>query len=364
MNILVTGGAGFIGSHLVDKLVESNHNITIFDNLSEQVHKKIPSYLNKKANFIKGDLLDYNHLKNTLKNIDVVFHLASRVGVGQSMYEIKKYIENNELGTANLLDILSKQRIKKLILASSSSIYGEGNYICKKCNSKHNDLKRNLKDLEQKKWNLLCPVCKNELEPIATREDSKKNCESFYSISKKNQEDQVLSFSKFYNVPATILRFSNVYGPRQSLNNPYTGIAAIFISRLKNNNSPVIFEDGNQLRNFVSVHDIVKGLILTIDNEQSNGKIMNLGSNEIVSVNKIANTLIEQINPNIKPLIKNQYRAGDIRHCFADISNAKRILNYESEISFNDGMSELIIWQNSQESNDKFDDSLKDLIIF
>ena len=235
MKILVTGGAGFIGSFIVDRLVEEGHDVRIFDNLEPQVHhNRIPSYLNKNAEFVKGDVLNYNALKNALQDIEVVFHEAAIVGVGQSMYEISRYSNANTMGTANLLDILvnTENNVKKILLASSMSTYGEGSYLCEKCGLVNPGL-REEKQMERHDWELYCPNCKKKLKPENTKESKAQEVTSIYATTKKTQEDMVINIGKSYGIPAVALRYFNVYGPRQSLSNPYTGVAAIFMSRIK-----------------------------------------------------------------------------------------------------------------------------------
>src|SRR5258708_18590536 len=278
--ILVTGGAGFIGSFLVDKLVSLGHTVTIFDNLSDQVHHgKKPTYLNKKAKFIKGDVFDYESFANALSKKDVVFHLASRVGVGQSNYEIASYTNANIGGMANLLDIVVNKKlpIQKILMTASMTSYGEGDCTGKKCGIVQ-PLLRSEKQMAKKDWNLYCPNCYSIVIPIATKEREHFNNNGIYALTKNVQELMLMLIGKMYHIPAVSLRCFNVYGPRQSLSNPYTGVSAIFISRLKNNNIPVVYEDGLQSRDFVSVHDVVDALILVMIKKKADYQIFNMGS--------------------------------------------------------------------------------------
>lgn len=357
VNVLVTGGAGFIGSFIVDELVRRKHKVRIFDGLVEQVHHgKIPEYLNKKAEFIKGDLQDRWALTNALKDIDFVFHKAAEVGVGQSMYEISRYVEANALGTGNLLDIIVnnkkiKKRIKKIIVASSMSPYGEGTYACKNCNIV-SPSPRSEENLKNKIWDLNCPKCNMGLNSIPTLETKVQEASSVYAITKKFQEEIAINVGKAYSLPVVALRYFNVFGPRQSLSNPYTGVAAIFMSRLKNNKRPLLFEDGNQKRDFVSVYDVVQANMLAMEKDGANYESFNVGSGQSITIKQIAKTIAKLCNKRIEPKITYQYRKGDIRHCFADITKIKEKLGYEPKISFEDGMKELIEWSADKEAKD------------
>jgi len=347
-NILVTGGAGFIGSHLVDFLLEKGHNITVYDNLEEQVHGKIdkpPDYLNRNIKFIKGNVLDYDLLYSAIKNVEVIFHLAASVGIGQSMYQISKYIKSNTLGTANLLDILvnKEHSVKKLIVASSMSIYGEGKYKCESCGDIYPKF-REKNDLEKGIWEFKCKSCDKELKNVPTDEEKPLDSTSIYAMSKKHQEKMSLLIGDTYGIDTIALRLFNVYGSRQALSNPYTGVCAIFCSNLLCGNPPIIFEDGLQTRDFVNVKDICQALTLAMEKPQAKGEIFNVGTGIPITIKKIADTLIAKMNLEIKPIITNKYRAGDIRHCYADISKIKQKLGYEPKISFEDGIEELIQW--------------------
>jgi len=355
-NVLVTGGAGFIGSFTVDELISRGHKVRIFDSLVDQVHHgKIP-HLNKNAEFIKGDIQDKQALTNALKDIDFIFHQAAEVGVGQSMYEISLYVGANIVGTANLLDIIVnnekiRKRLKKLIVASSMSPYGEGSYICNKCGIVNPQF-RSEEDIMNKNWELNCPKCNAILKPIPTNETKKQNANSIYANTKRCQEEMVLNIGKAYSIPVVALRYFNAFGPRQSLSNPYTGVAAIFMSRLKNNQQPLIFEDGNQMRDFVSIHDIVQANMLAMEKNEANYEVFNVGSGQPITIKQIAETIAKLYDKDIKPSITHQSRKGDIRHCFADISKIKKKLGYKPTVSFEDGMKELINWAADAEAKD------------
>lgn len=352
--VLVTGGAGFIGSHLVDKLIEEGHEVRILDNLNPQVHNKTPEYLNPDAEFINGDMRSENDITKALKDVDVVFHEASAVGVGQSMYQIKEYIDVNTCGTANLLDALVNVpcSIEKLVVASSMSVYGEGTYKCKECGTVYPKLRSNAQ-LETGDWDFTCPVCKQIVDPIPTREDKPLYPTSVYAISKRDQEEMCLTVGKAYKIPTVALRYFNTYGPRQSLSNPYTGVCAIFLSRIKNGKPPLIFEDGLQARDFVSVHDIVQANLLAMNTADADYEIFNVGTGKPVTISKVARTLMNLYSKDLKPEIIAKYRAGDIRHCYADISRARSRLKFKPGVSFEEGMQELIEWGESAWAEDK-----------
>ncbi|MEK6916964.1 MAG: SDR family NAD(P)-dependent oxidoreductase [Nanoarchaeota archaeon] len=362
--ILVTGGAGFIGSFLVDELISKGHEVTILDSLERQVHQgKLPGYLNKNAKFVKGDIRDYDTVKKLIMDSDVVFNLAARVGVGQSMYEVKQYVDTNELGTANLLHALANEEhnVKKSIVASSMSIYGEGSYKCKGCGGEFHNVKRTNKQLEKKQWNIKCPGCGSELTAVGTKETKPLSNSSIYAITKKNQEEMTLNIGDAYGIPSVALRFFNAYGPRQSLSNPYTGVAAIFMSRIKNNNAPLVFEDGEQSRDFISVHDIVQGSVLSMEKSSADGEVFNVGTGNKITLNELSKTLIDIFGADLKPNFPGEFRKGDIRHCFSDISKIKSKLGYEPKVSLKDGMQELVNWSQDQEAKDMVDDAYREL---
>jgi len=364
--ILVTGGAGFIGSHLVDRLIELGYKVRVFDNLEPQVHgdkQETPNYLNKECEFIKGDIRDREGLKRALKGIEVIFHEAAMVGVAQSMYEINRYMEVNTLGTATLLDILAneKNRVEKLIVASSMSIYGEGKYTCKRCGTVFPKL-RFVGQLRKRDWEMRCPICKGPLMSLPTDEDKPLYPTSIYAISKRDQEEMCLSMGRAYKIPTVALRYFNVYGPRQALSNPYTGVAAIFSARIKNHHNPIVFEDGLQSRDFTHVKDIVQANILAMEKEEANFEVFNVGTGRKLTILDMANILIEKLRADeLTPEIVNKYREGDIRHCYADIAKIQQKLEYKPEIKFEDGIPDLIDWVKGEEAIDRFEESRNQL---
>ncbi|KAF5425508.1 MAG: UDP-galactose-4-epimerase [ANME-2 cluster archaeon HR1] len=360
MKILVTGGAGFIGSYLVDTLIKE-HDVTIYDNFEPQVHKSEPDYLNTGAELIRADVCDKESLTKAVIDSDIIFHQAAMVGVGQSMYQIERYMDVNTLGTAKLLDILvnEEHNVKKLIVASSMSIYGEGAYECEDCGEVY-PLLRSEEQLKSRQWEMNCPNCGREVKPIATSENKPIQPTSIYAISKRDQEEMTLAVGRAYGIPTVALRYFNTYGPRQSLSNPYTGVCAIFSSRIKNNNPPIIFEDGLQTRDFTSVHDIVKANILVMKKSNADYEMFNVGTGLSVSILDIASTLSDLYNKNIESNVVYKYRSGDIRHCYADISKIRK-LGFKPTVSLEDGMKELVLWGEEQEASDRSDKAFEEL---
>lgn len=362
MKILVTGGAGFIGSHIVDELIKEGHYVRIFDNLEPQVHNQAPKYLNKDAEFINGDMRDVPALEAVIKDIEVIFHEAAMVGVGQSMYQVKRYVDVNTAGTANLLDLLVNKDhdVKKLIVASSMSIYGEGTYSCEDCGVVYPAL-RSDEQLKDHDWEMNCPNCGKYVMPVPTKETKPLQPTSIYAVTKKDQEEMSLAIGRSYGLPTVALRYFNVYGPRQALSNPYTGVCAIFSSRIKNDNPPIIFEDGLQSRDFVSVHDIVQANMLVLNKSSANYDVFNVGSGRQASISDIATILAGLYGKKLVPDIVNKYRSGDIRHCFADISKIKK-LGFEPSVSIDMGMKELVDWGKTQEAEDRGDRAYSELM--
>jgi dTDP-L-rhamnose 4-epimerase len=349
-NILITGGAGFIGSHLTDELLNYGYNIRILDNLSDQVHgsnSPRPAYLSSDAEFFQADIRDAKAVSEALKGIDAVFHFAAAVGVGQSMYEIERYTSINNIGTAVLLEALIKNPVEKLVVASSMSIYGEGLYRDSDGNCRAGT-DREFDQLKRHEWEVRDDLGR-AMTPIPTPETKSPSLASIYAQSKYDQERMCLMIGRAYSIPTTALRFFNVYGTRQSLSNPYTGVMAIFASRLLNNKPPLIFEDGEQRRDFVSVYDVAKGCRLTLENPRSAGEVFNIGSGQNYTISELAERLRTVMGKDhIDSEITEKYRTGDIRHCFADISRAKEILKYEPTVTLEEGLAELTQWLEGQ----------------
>ncbi len=361
--VLVTGGAGFIGSHLCDRLLRRGYHVKVFDNLSEQVHGKggkRPDYLDPAVELIVSDVRDRDAVAGALKNVSIVYHFAAKVGVGQSMYEIAGYTDVNNLGTAVLLEALIKNPVEKLVVASSMSVYGEGLY--KKTNGEivpgH---ERRLNDLKNGRWELL-DENNNIMHPVPTTEEKIPSLSSVYALSKYDQERLCLITGRAYGIPVTALRFFNVYGTRQALSNPYTGVLAIFASRLMNGKNPLVYEDGNQKRDFVNVRDVANACVLACEKSESDGEVINVGSGKAYSIKEIAERLATVLNlPELRPSITSNYRAGDIRHCYSDISKARKLLGYSPEIDLETGLAELTDWLSRQEAVDAFETAGREL---
>lgn len=352
-NILITGGAGFIGSNLSLKLIEQGYQVTVLDNLSEQIHGKDSVLYNSikgKVNFIKGDVRKKEDWSKALEHQQIIIHLAAETGTGQSMYEIQKYVDVNIGGTSILLDFLvnKKHNVEKVIIASSRAIYGEGKYLCKV----HGDVypvERQEKDLSNGDYEPKCPVCQSGLELLPTDEESKIHPSSVYGITKQNQEQMVLNVCKSINIPAVAFRYQNVYGPGQSLKNPYTGILSIFSTQIRNGNDLNIFEDGFESRDFVYIDDVLKATILGIEKEEANYEVFNVGSGTPTTVIEVAAKLKEFYESGISIKVSGNFRLGDIRHNFADLSKIKHKLDFQPSYDFSTGINQFVNWVKGQE---------------
>jgi dTDP-L-rhamnose 4-epimerase len=353
--ILITGGAGFIGSHLADELLLHGYHVRALDDLSEQVHgpgASRPGYLSPEVELVEGDVRDPEAVRKALQGIDAVFHLAARVGVGQSMYEIERYTSVNNLGTAVLLEALIERPVERLVVASSMSLYGEGLF-----RDADGQLvpggERDRDQLRAHDWEVR-DAQGRPMTPLPTPETKTPNLSSVYALSKYDQERLCLMVGQAYNLPVVALRFFNVYGTRQALSNPYTGVLAIFASRLLNGNPPLIFEDGRQMRDFVHVSDISRACRLALEVPGAAGHVLNVGSGRQYTVLEIARAMGEALGrEDLEPEVTGNYRVGDIRHCFADITLARRILGYEPAMPFEQGLIELASWLEGQVACDR-----------
>ncbi|MBI4894373.1 MAG: NAD-dependent epimerase/dehydratase family protein [Candidatus Aenigmarchaeota archaeon] len=366
MKVLVTGGAGFIGSHTVDLLVERGHDVRILDNFENQVHGgSRPTYINGTAELTSGDILDKKTWVKALTGVEAVIHLAAMVGMGQSMYQPVRYMMANSIGTANMYEAIIenpeiKNNLKKIVSASSKSIYGEGSYRC----GQHgviNPVNRPVDQLARGQWEVLCPHCGNEMAPVGITEDKPPQNLAAYALSKYDTERLTLMFGDTLKIPSITFRYFNVYGPRQSLGNPYTGVAAIFLSRVKNDNPPVIYEDGKMVRDFIFVEDVAMGNVLALEKGRETD-VFNLGTGKSVTIEQIARTLIELNGREIEPKITNEFRPGDSRHDFADIGRAEKKLGFKPKWSLKSGMEKLVEWSDDQKAVDKFDQAEKERI--
>lgn len=367
--ILITGGAGFIGSALAVKLIEKKYEVVILDNLSKQVHGENPynSYtynlIKDKAVFIRGDVNNTADWIKALSGVTSVIHLAAETGTGQSMYEINKYIETNIGGTSKLLDLLSNKNfsIEKLIIASSRSVYGEGKYNCE-IHGVVYPTARKEEDLLRGDFHVKCPLCSQNVKLLFTDEESKLHPTSIYGFTKLAQEQMCLMFGKSTNLPVVAFRFQNVYGEGQSLKNPYTGILSIFSTRIKNGNQIDIFEDGLESRDFVHVNDVVDAIILGLESSNGNGQVFNVGSGILTSVLTVSELLKNNYNSNVSVQITSKYRVGDIRHNVADLSKIKALLGYEPKIDFKTGLSGFVKWVESQNiENDNYEKTINEM---
>lgn len=368
-NILITGGAGFIGSNLALKLISKGYNITVLDNLSPQIHgenaeESSPLFnsIKNKVNFIKGTVTSKEDWVKAIANQDVIVHYAAETGTGQSMYEIQKYVDVNINGTAIMLDLLANttHRVKKVVVASSRSIYGEGKYINEKGESvypKHRTANyMDNGDFEVKANGSTI------LNLAATDEESKIHPSSVYGITKQNQEQMIMTVCPTLGIAPVAFRYQNVYGPGQSLKNPYTGILSIFSTQIKNGNNINIFEDGKETRDFVFINDVVDATILGIEKEEANGEIFNVGTGVATDVISVANGLIKNYQQEVSVSVSGNYRLGDIRHNYADLTKIKNKLGFEPKYSFEDGLSEFTNWVNTQEvEQDNYQKSIDEM---
>ena len=363
-NVLVTGGAVFIGSHLVDELVDQGHRVRVLDMLVSQVHGENaePKHVNPAAEFVRGDVCDRAAVDAALEGIDVVFHEAAEVGVGQSMYEIERYVRANDLGTAVVLEAVLARRpqVRKLVVASSMSIYGEGAYSCASCGPIAPQL-RPTEQLRDRRWEVECPNCGAKLSPMPTSEEKPLFPTSVYAVTKQDQEQFCLAVGRSYGIPTVALRYFNVYGTRQALSNPYTGVCAIFSARLLNGNRPLIFEDGEQTRDFVHVSDIVQANLRALDTDRADYHAINVGTGRATSVRKVCELLAKGLDLDLEPEIVAKYREGDIRHCVADISKARALLGYEPRVSLEQGIPELLSWVKAQAAQDQVESATAEL---
>jgi dTDP-L-rhamnose 4-epimerase len=362
MRILITGGAGFIGSHLADDLIQRGHRVRALDVLAPQVHGSEgarPAYLHADVELMHGDVRDRRAVRHALEGIDAVYHFAAAVGVGQSMYEIEHYISTNDGGTAVLWEELARRRVERLIVASSMSLYGEGLYA-DPSGRVVEGMDRTLDQLRAADWELR-GAGGQRLVPLPTPETKTPSLSSVYALSKYSQERLCLVLGRAYDIPVVALRFFNVYGSRQALSNPYTGVLAIFASRLLNGRPPLIFEDGLQRRDFVSVQDVVQACRLALEVPEAAGRAFNIGSGTSYTIREIAGMLGAVLGRQAEADIYGKYRAGDIRHCFADITLARQLLGYAPSVRLEEGIVDLAGWLRDQTAHDRVADASREL---
>jgi dTDP-L-rhamnose 4-epimerase len=366
MKVLITGGAGFIGSHLADRLLADGHDVRALDNLDPQVHPAgdRPGYLDTAVELQEGDVRDRDAVRRALEEVDAVVHFAAAVGVGQSMYEIERYTSINAIGAAVVLEQALERRdvIRKLLVASSMSIYGEGQY--RNPRTGESGLAPWIRAEEQlaaRQWDVMAEDG-TPLEPEPTSEQKPLRPTSIYAINKRDHEEMFLAVGAAYGIPAVALRFFNVYGERQSLSNPYTGVAAIFSSRLLNDRAPLVFEDGQQTRDFIDVRDIARGCAVALTQDGADGRTLNVGTGIPTSIAAVADTIARGLGKDIEPDVVDKYRAGDIRHCYADTKLAQELLGFRAEIPFETGMQDLLAWLEGQEAADSVDAAREALV--
>jgi dTDP-L-rhamnose 4-epimerase len=352
--VLITGGAGFFGSHLSDELLARGYRVRALDSLASQVHgddARRPDYLDPAVELVLGDVRDPDVMRRALRDVDAVYHFAAVVGVGQSMYEILHYTDVNNVGTAVLLEALIRKPVQRLVVASSMSLYGEGLYA-RPTGELRTVGERSLDQLRRADWEWR-DSDGSPLSPMRTPEHKIPALASVYALSKFDQERLCLMIGRAYNIPTVALRFFNAYGPRQALSNPYTGVLAIFASRLLNGNAPKIFEDGLQQRDFVSVFDIAQACRLALEIPAAAGEVFNVASGSAYTVREMAERMAKVLGKEVEPEITGKCRVGDIRHCFADISKARRMLGYEPQVKLDDGLRELAAWLEGQAAVDR-----------
>ncbi len=364
MNVLVTGGAGFVGSHLVDALVARGDRVRVLDSLEPQVHGpgcQRPAYLHAEAELVVGDVRDRAALARALDGIEVVFHQAAAVGVGQSMYEIERYVSANSVGAAVLLEeiVRRRDRIRKLIVASSMSLYGEGAYRDAHGDLVHpglrpeDQLRARRFELEDAEGRALVPAPTPETKPLQPT--------SIYAVTKRDHEEMFLTVGAAYGIPSVALRYFNIYGTRQALSNPYTGVIAIFSSRLLNRRRPLVFEDGRQTRDFVHVSDVVRANLAALEQEAANGRVYNVGTGAATSVLQVAEILGKELGFSEPAELTHRYRAGDVRHCVADATRIARELGFRARVTLADGFRELLDWLRQQPAEDRVDQAAREL---
>jgi dTDP-L-rhamnose 4-epimerase len=353
--ILVTGGLGFIGMQVAKLLLELKASVLLFDNLSPQIHGAVPylhscpSQMLTSVKVIRGDARYPADWEEALRDVDVVVHLAAETGTAQSMYEISRYVGTNVGGTAALLDYLAnhKHNVKKIILASSRSVYGEGAYNCKLCGVVYPEA-RSEESMKSERWQPKCVVCGNRIEAVATEEIAPPRPASIYAATKVAQEDMVRISAKAQGIPAVILRFQNVYGEGQSLKNPYTGILSIFSNQIRAGKTVNLYEDGQATRDFIHVSDVARAVSLAIQSDGADGKTLNVGCGKPITIERIALLLGEQFGSKQAAVISGQYRIGDIRHGFANISAIQKSLGFLPEVSLDRGLTRFVDWVKQQ----------------
>jgi dTDP-L-rhamnose 4-epimerase len=354
MNVLITGGAGFIGSLLARLAVDAGHEVRILDNLSPQVHGDQADFRPPVGvGFVRGDVNVRPDVERAIEGIDTIVHLAAETGTGQSMYEIDRYYRVNVQGTALLFDVLANgsHGVRNVVLASSRSVYGEGAYLCDSCDpegARKFPAPRTAEQLSEGRWNPVCQDCRSELRPVATREDDQLAPASIYAATKLAQEELVRVACGALGISYSILRLQNVFGEGQSLANPYTGILSIFSTRIRSGQTLPLFEDGEETRDFVHVDDVAAAMLRCIERPSPKGVILNVGSGVPASIKSVANLLRKLMNSPIEPHVTGEYRIGDIRHNSADISELESVVGFRPAVSLEEGLGRFVEWVETQ----------------
>jgi dTDP-L-rhamnose 4-epimerase len=368
-DILITGGAGFIGSYLCEALYDKGYSLTVLDNLSPQIHSNAEeSYLYKKVKgkcrFIKGDVCNKEDWRKALKGADAIVHLAAETGTGQSMYEVERYYKINIQGTALLFDMLvnEKHHVQKLIIASSRAIYGEGKYKGSAARVQYPE-SRKPADMLQGIFDLLDPETNEPMQMLPTDENSKLHPSSVYGLTKLGQEQMCMLMGKQMDIPTVALRFQNVYGPGQSLSNPYTGLLAVFSNRIRNGNAVEIYEDGNETRDFVYIKDVIHSIILSLERKEADHQIFNVGSGVATPIAKVAELLCRYFDGKIPIIVSRRFRVGDIRHNCADLTFIEKKLGFQPSVLFEEGLKYFVDWAKQQEKvNDFYEASVHEIM--
>jgi dTDP-L-rhamnose 4-epimerase len=348
-NVLITGGAGFIGTRLAAALLRQGISVTIFDNFSPQIHgnsTNLPSNLEDRVRLIRGDVRDAAVWADAVPGHDAIVNLAAETGTGQSMYEVTKYEQVNLAGTALLYDLLARSPnhgVKRIVVASSRAIYGEGAYACP-TDSMIYPKPRSAEDKKQRLFDPVCPVCGGPCEAVPTPESAPFQPSSFYGITKQVQEQMTLLFGEVLGIPSFALRYQNVYGPGQSLKNPYTGILAIFSNLARVGADINVFEDGKESRDFVYIDDVVSATVGCLNSSETSAYAINVGSNERISVMQVAHAVNAYFGGKSKVQVNGAFREGDIRHGIADLTRAKSLLGYEPKTQFREGLKNFLYW--------------------
>jgi dTDP-L-rhamnose 4-epimerase len=362
--VLVTGGAGFVGSHLVDALLERGHRVRVLDNLDPQAHDGgTPRFLAADAELVAGDIRDRDAVRRSLDGVELVLHQAGMVGNGQSMYELHRYVDVNAGGTAILMEEALRRRdtVRRIVAASSMVVYGEGMYHC----DEHGVVSPGLRaeaDLMQRRWEARCPSCGGDVEAVPTREDAPLRPTSPYAISKRDCEELVIVGGRAHGLETVALRYLNVYGSRQALSNPYTGVAAVFCARLLSGRRPLLYEDGAQRRDLVHVSDVVRANLLAIEAPDAAGQAINIGTGTSLTIRELAGTLAHELGrDDLAPEISGEYRAGDIRHCWADLTRARELLGFRPLVRREAALGELATWVAGERPADRTEAAIAEL---